>query len=294
MAKKDFYEVLGVSKNATDVELKSAYRKLAREYHPDVNKTAEAATKFKEISEAYQVLSDPKKRQTYDQFGATAFEPGSGMGGGNPFGAGGNPFGGFSYQWSSNGGEGFEDPFSLFEQFFGSGFGDVFRRRPTYQMQITFEEAIKGTTKEIEVEHRERNGQTKRERMSIKVPAGVEDGTRMRFGEVEIIFRVKPHHEFIRDGANIFSEATLTIPQLVLGDIITVKTVEGEVNLKVPAGTDPGTLIKIKGKGAVSLQGGKGDHYVRVKVAVPKNLTAKEKELYAELKNQSSRKKSWF
>src|SRR3989338_6635385 len=218
--KKDYYEILGVSKAATDTELKSAYRKLARQFHPDVNKTPEAAERFKEVSDAYQILSDPRKRQTYDQFGSSAFEPGAGggspFGQGNPFGnAQGGPFGGFSYSWSSDGGgQGFEDPFALFEQLFGgSGFGDVFRRRPTYQMQISFDEAIHGTTKEVEVEHREKNSQTKREKMKIileeeiqakkkeierkprkkkgktkregitaKTPAGVDNGTKMRFG----------------------------------------------------------------------------------------------------------------
>ncbi|OGE30927.1 hypothetical protein A2631_04575 [Candidatus Daviesbacteria bacterium RIFCSPHIGHO2_01_FULL_44_29] len=306
--KKDYYEILGVSKAATDTELKSAYRKLARQFHPDVNKTPEAAERFKEVSDAYQILSDPRKRQTYDQFGSSAFEPGAGggspFGQGNPFGnAQGGPFGGFSYSWSSDGGgQGFEDPFALFEQLFGgSGFGDVFRRRPTYQMQISFDEAIHGTTKEVEVEHREKNGQTKRERMNVKIPAGVDNGTKMRFGEVDLIFRVTPHPEFAREGANVFSEVKLSIPQVVLGDIISVKTVEGPVSLKVPAGTEPGTLIKIKGKGAASLRGGsprgeagKGDHYVRVKIEIPKSLTAKERQAYQELKESSSKKKGWF
>lgn len=299
MAKRDYYETLGINKTATDAEIKAAYRKLARQFHPDVSKTAEAGEKFKEVSEAYQVLSDPAKRNTYDQFGASAFEPGAGgFGRSGPFSGGANPFGGFSYSWNTNGGgqgsEGFEDPFSLFEQFFGGGFGEVFRMRPTYQMQITFEEAVHGTSKEVEVEQRERNGRVKRERINIKVPAGVDSGTRMRFGDVEIVFRVKPHPDFAREGSNIFSEATLSVPQVVLGDIISVKTIDGDVKLKVPPGTDPGTLIKVKDKGAPSLRGGKGDHYVRIKVEVPKSLSAKEKTLYEELLGSSKKKKGWF
>ena len=161
MAKGDFYEILGVSKNATEAELKSAYRRLARKHHPDVDKSPGASEKFKEIGEAYQVLSDPNKRRTYDQFGSAAFEPGARggpAGAGNPYGEGFNPFGqgGFSYSWSSNGNQSgdFIDPFDLFEQFFGmGGFGTAsgFRRRPTYQLDLSFDEAINGTQKEIEI-----------------------------------------------------------------------------------------------------------------------------------------------
>ena len=161
-------------------------------------------------------------------------------------------------------------------------------------MNLSFDEAISGTTKEIEVEKRERNGTVKRERMTIRVPAGVDDGTRMRFGEIEIVFRVRSHPEFTREGSDILSEKTLTIPQLVLGDTIEVNTIEGSVKVKIPAGTEPGALVRIKGRGVASLRGGKGDHYVRIKVDIPKNLSAKEKKLYEELKDASSKKKSWF
>jgi DnaJ-class molecular chaperone len=142
MAKKDFYTTLGVSKNATEAEIKTAYRRLARQHHPDVDKSEGSAEKFKEISEAYQILSDPNKRRTYDQFGSQAFEPGAGPAGGNPFaGAQGNPFGGFSYSWSSSSGQPFVDPFDLFEQIFGGGFAQEFaqgfRRRQTYQMDLS-------------------------------------------------------------------------------------------------------------------------------------------------------------
>lgn len=305
MAKKDFYEVLGVSKNATETEIKSAYRRLARQHHPDVDKSPGAAEKFKELSEAYQVLSDPNKRKTYDQFGSAAFEPGAG--GGNPFGGtgGSNPFGGFSYSWSTgqNGGqagpEGFADPFDLFEQIFGMGgfaseFARGFRRRQTYQMDLNFDEAIHGVTKEVEVERVEGNhNQIKRERMTIKVPPGVDEGTRMRFGDVDIIFRVKPNHEFQREGADIYSEAKLSVPQAVLGDVLEVKTVQGKVNVKIPPGTQPGSLVRIKGQGAPTLRGGVGDHYVKVTVEIPKTVSGKEKELYQQL-SDLKRKKGWF
>ena len=307
MAKRDYYDILGVSKNASEAEIKSAYRKLARAHHPDVDKSVGAAERFKELSEAYQVLADQSKRKTYDQFGADAFRSGGPGAGayGNPFGgAQGNPFGqgGFSYSWSSSGGagnQGFVDPFDLFEQIFGGGFTDQFaqgfRRRQTYQMDLSFDEAVHGVTKEVEIERVEGNTQrVHREKITIKIPAGVDEGTHMRFGDVDIIFRVRPSREFIREGADIFSEVSLTVPQVVLGNVIEVKTVQGKVNLKVPAGTQPGSLIRIKGKGVPTLKGGSGDHYVRAKVDIPQNPTKEEKRLYEQLKNLSFSQKTWF
>ncbi len=318
--KKDYYEVLEVPKTASDAEIKSAYRRLARKHHPDIDKSAGSAEKFKELSESYQVLSDPNKKKQYDQFGHAAFDRSSGFGGGNPFG-GANPFGGGSYSWSSSnpfgsaqGGPnvqfdfgGFEDPFELFEQIFGgagSPFGQSFRRRPTYQLNVSFDEAIKGVTKEVEIEERNSQGREIRKRMKIKVPAGVDSGTKMRFGEMDIVFNVSRHPQFLREGANIFSEITINIPQLVLGDIFEVDTVQGKVKVKVPPGTQPGSLVKLKGKGMPRLDTtGHGDHYVRVNLTVPKNPSKQEKQLYEELYNLSSppsgeaskkEKKGWF
>lgn len=294
--KRDYYEVLGIDKKASDAEIKSAYRKLARSHHPDVDKTPGAAEKFKEISEAYQVLSDPQKRKTYDQLGHAAFSARGGPA------SGWEPGGGFrSYTYSTGNPNvdfgGFADPFDLFEQIFGAaGFGGGspfgnYQRTPTYQMEVSFEDAVHGATKDIEIA--EGNGKTKR--MTIKVPAGVDSGVRMRFEGIDIIFRVKRPPEFLREGADIFSEVTLTIPQLVLGDTVEVKTVWGEVKLKVPAGTEPGSLIRIKDKGMPRLQGsGHGDHYVRVRVDIPKKLSSEEKELYDKLSSLSSKKKGWF
>ncbi|MDO8570048.1 MAG: DnaJ C-terminal domain-containing protein [Candidatus Daviesbacteria bacterium] len=296
--KKDFYEILGVTKSASDAEIKSAYRKLARSHHPDIDKSAGAADKFKEISEAYQVLSDPGKRKTYDQFGADAFSPGSGGGGGgNPFAGGG--FRNYSYSTSSgNPFSGFEDPFDLFEQIFGggnpfSGFGggQAYKRTPTYQLELSFEEAVHGTSKEVQIPGE--SGRSKK--MNLKIPAGVDNGTKMRFEGMDIVFRVKRHHEFLREGSDIFSEINLSIPQIVLGDVVEVETVWGKVNLKVSTGTEPGSLIRIKDKGAPNLQrAGKGDHYVRVKLEVPKKLSTEEKSLYEKLLSLKSHKKSWF
>lgn len=300
--KRDYYEVLGVPKTASDAEVKSAYRKLARQHHPDIDKSPGAAERFKEISEAYQVLSNAEKRKAYDQFGHAPFEPGGGFGAAGA----GNPFGGFrSYTYSGGGPQvdfdfgGFADPFDLFEQIFGMGgfggagnpFGQSYRRNPTYQMEISFDEAVTGVTKDVEIV----DTQGKRKRMSIKVPAGVDNGTRMRFEGVDIVFRVGRHPEFLREGADIFSEITLVIPQIVLGNVVEVSTVHGKVNLKIPAGTEPGSLIRIKGKGMPKLRGtGNGDHYVRVKLQVPQKLFKEEKELYEKLASLSSKKKGWF
>ncbi|MBI2196242.1 DnaJ domain-containing protein [Candidatus Daviesbacteria bacterium] len=320
MSKRDYYEILGVNKSASDAEIKSAYRKLARKHHPDVDKSAGATERFKELGEAYQVLSDSQKRGAYDQFGHAAFDRsaggGAGAGGFNPFGGAG---GWQTYNWSSGGSGGagpniqfdfggFEDPFELFEQIFGGGspFGQGFRRRPTYQLNISFDEAVHGITKEVEVESRDAHGRLTRKRMKIKVPAGVDNGTRMRFGPpaggLDITFNVSRSPQFLREGADIFSEITVNIPQLVLGDIFEVDTVQGKVKVRVPPGTQPGSLVKLKGKGASRLEGGShGDHYVRVNLDVPKNPSKQEKQLYEELKNlssppggEASKKKGWF
>ena len=303
VTKRDYYDILGVPKTASEAEIKTAYRRLSRLHHPDVDKSAGAAERFKEVSEAYQVLSDPQKKKAYDQFGHAAFEPGGG------FGAGAGPFGGFRTYSYSTGGQGpnvefdfggFTDPFDLFEQIFGmGGFGGPFggaggrgyKITPTYQLEIGFEEAVHGARKEIEFT--DESGKTKR--MSIKIPPGVDSGTRMRFEGIDLVFRVRRHPEFLREGADIFSEVNLTIPQIVLGDVAEVKTVWGPVKLKIPAGTEPGSLIRIKDKGMPRLRSsGKGDHYVRVRVSIPKRLSSEEKELYEQLSKVSAKKKPWF
>jgi len=299
MASNDYYQILGISKSASEADIKKAYRKLALQYHPDRNKGKEAEEKFKEVNQAYEVLSDAQKRQTYDQFGSAAFEQG-GPSGQGPFGAGG-PFGGFggqqgpfTYTYTTGGqepqgfdfgGGGFSDPFEIFEQFFGgaSPFGRA-QRRTTYSLTISFMEAVNGATKRVELA-----GKTQ----TIKIPAGVDNGSRVRFGDYDVVIEVTPDKKFERRGYDIISEQEISFAQASLGDTLEVETVQGPVKIKIPSGTQPETVIRLRGKGVKMIRGsGHGDHYVRIKVTVPKNLSAHQKELLKEFEN--SKKHGWF
>ncbi len=286
---RDYYQILGVEKGASAQDIKKAYRKLALEYHPDRNKSKEAHEKFKEINKAYEVLSDPQKKQTYDQYGHSAFEQGAGQQQG-PFGQGGQ-YGPFTYTYSTggtNGGfdfGGFSDPFEIFEQFFGGGnpFGRR-EQRPVYQVTIDFMEAVKGVTKRVSI-----GGKNQ----TIKIPAGVDSGSRIRFGDYDVLVDVRADAQFRREGYDIVSEEEITFPQAALGTQVTVETVEGPVKLRIPAGTQPNTVIRLSQKGIKHIRGsGRGDHYVQVKVVIPKNLNSKQKELLKEF--DSVKKKSWF
>jgi molecular chaperone DnaJ len=292
---QDYYSLLGVSKTSSADEIKKAYRKLALQYHPDRNKTKEADVKFKEITKAYEVLSDPQKKQMYDTYGAQAFEQGAGGMGGNPFSGGaGGQYGPFRYSYSSNGQRGdfdfggFSDPFEIFEQFFGgaSPFGQQ-ARRPLYSIRITFMEAIQGVEKSVTIDGKNQK---------IKIPAGVDSGSRIRFTDYDILIDVMPDKKFQREGYDIVTEQEISFPQAALGDELQVQTVQGEVKIRVPAGTQPNTLIRLSGKGVPYLrQSGKGDHYVKIKVTVPKSLSKREKELLEELRGEgTAEKKSWF
>lgn len=285
--KRDFYEILGVSKSATAAEIKSAYRKMALKYHPDRNKEQDAEAKFKEINEAYQVLSDEQKRKTYDQFGHAAFDPASGgfgQGGANPF-SGGSRQGPFTWTYTTGGGGAqdfsdydFGDPFEIFESFFGGGFGRA--RRPRYSLTIDFLEAVKGTTKEVTIDGKKR---------SIKVPAGANDGTRIRFDEFDITIDVRPHERLKRDGYDLFIDEHIDFPTAALGGTVEVPTVDTKLKLKVRPGTQSHTLIRLRGEGVQHLQGrGKGDLYVRLMVDVPEKLTKEQKKLLEEFRKASS------
>lgn len=297
---RDFYETLGVSKNATADEIKRAYRRLALQYHPDRNKSKEAEEKFKEVTRAYEILSDSQKKQAYDQFGHAAFEPSASSG---PFGQGGGAQGGqahtgrygpFSYTYYTNGGSpnvdfdfgGFSDPFEIFEQFFGGSPFGARQRRPTYSLTIDFMEAVLGATKRVTID-----GKTQ----TVKIPAGVDDGSRVRFGDYDVVVDVRPNPRFRREGYDIISEYEISFSQAALGTVANVDVVDGQVKLRIPSGTQPDTVIRLHGKGVPHPRGsGRGDHYVRIKVTVPKHLTRRQKELLEELEEEGVHKRGWF
>ncbi len=294
---KDFYKILGVSKNASPSDIKRAYRKLALEYHPDRNKTKEAEEKFKKINEAYEVLSDPKKKQAYDQFGSAAFSQGFGEG---PFGAGfgggstqKGQYGPFTYTYTTSGGTpdfdfgGFSDPFEIFEQFFGGASPFSQRtRRPAYSLTIDFMEAVKGTTKNVTIDGKNQ---------TIKIPQGVDDGSRIRFGNYDVILTVREDRRFRREGHDLITEIETPFFKAILGDTVSVPTIDGAVKIRIPSGTQPGTLIRLKGKGVPHVRGGgRGDQYIRVKVTIPHNLSGRQRKLLSDFEEENKKRKTWF
>lgn len=293
MPKRDYYEILGVSKNASDDEIKKAYRKLAVKYHPDKNPGDKSAEeKFKEISEANEVLSDKQKRTRYDQFG----HAGVGGAAGDPFSGAGGPFGG-NYNFNGQSfnfdfGGGLDD---ILGSFFGFG-----TRRPARgadyrtSLSITFEEAVFGTTKTITP-----NGYS----IKLKIPQGIEDGMSIRLagrggeapsggvkGDLYVQIHVKPHKHLTREGAIILSEETISMIDAALGTELKVETIDGEITMKIPAGTQSGTPFKLSGHGVpFRSDGDRGPHIVTIIVETPKNLSKKQKELLEEFRSAKKR-----
>ncbi len=289
MSKRDYYEVLGVAKGASDDEIKKAFRKLAVKYHPDKNPgDKEAEAKFKEANEAYSVLSDKTKRARYDQFGHAGVGGTGSSDGGNPFGAYGGfgGFGGQSFNFDFGGG-GLDDILgSIFG--FGGGFRGT-RRGRDYRTSTTidFRDAIFGITKDITVDG---------ENVKLKIPAGIHDGQSIRLsgrggaapeggerGDLYVEIRVRADKHLTREGDLILSEATITMTEAALGTEVDVETVDGKITMKVPAGTQPGTNFKLSGHGAPRLGSEeRGPHIVTILVEIPKNLSRKQKELLQE------------
>jgi DnaJ-class molecular chaperone len=279
--KKDFYELLGVSKNASKEEIKSAYRKSALKFHPDRNKSPDAEEKFKEINEAYEVLSNDQKKTAYDQYGHAAFDPNSGPFSGHTYTQqngpnftytqGGNPFGGADFDFG-----GFSNPFDIFEQFFGGGFRQQSQPRlSTYKISVTFLEAANGVEKEVVVDGKKKK---------IKIPAGVDDGQRIRFNDFILYIDVLPDKVFKREGNDVFVSFNISFIDAALGTTIEVPTLQDYLKVKVKSGTQPNTLIRLRGKGIKNIQGyGQGDLYIRLVVEVPTHLTGRQKELLKEL-----------
>ena len=292
-AKSDYYDILGVTKSASADDIKKAYRKQALEWHPDKHKDNKEAAerRFKEINEAYQILSDSQKRQAYDQYGHSAFSPGGMPGGFGGFGgsqAQTGRWGPFTYTYTSTGGSSgespfagfdFGDPFDIFEQFFGgAAFGARSARIPRYGITIDFIEAIEGAEKEVVIGGKKRK---------IKIPSGVNDGSRIRFDDFILSINVRSHEFFERDGADIYVRLVIPFSIAVLGGTIEVPTVDGEINLKIRSGTQSGTMMRLRGKGAPHLRGrGRGDEYVRLQVAVPERINRNQKKLLNELQGE--------
>lgn len=348
MAKRDYYEILGVPRGADDETIKKSYRKLALKFHPDKNPGNKAAEEsFKELGEAYEALSDPQKRAAYDQYGHAAFDAraraGRGFGGG-----------------------GFHDPFEIFREVFGGGGGSIFdeffgsRHDPTqpqrgddlrYDLEISFEEAALGCEKEVTVTKPEPcetcegsgveagsrtktcpachgrgqvitargifsiaqtcpncqgagrviekpckscHGAGRHDRSSkikLRIPAGVDTGSRLRSagngeaglrggppGDLYVVLHIKAHEIFRRDGDDLLCEVPVSVVQAALGAEIEVPTLNGKAAIRIPAGTQPGTMFRLKGKGVKNVQGyGHGDLHVRIDVEVPTHLTSAQK-----------------
>lgn len=368
--KRDFYEVLGVKKGASEDELKKAYRKLAKENHPDLHPgDKECEARFKEINEAYEVLSDPDKRAKYDQFGHAAFDPSQGFGGGG--------FGGF---------EGFGGFGDIFSDIFGGGFGfgggggrnpNAPRKGDNLRatVNIKFEEAAFGVKKDVFVSKIEQchdckgtgcaEGTTaevcpdckgtgtvmstkrtpfgmvqsseqcpkckgrgkiihspcktcrgigsvrRQHKVSVSIPAGIDDGQTISLkgqgnaglnggpaGDLLITVLVQPHARFERDGASILLDQEISFAQAALGAEVEVPTLDGKVKLNIPEGTQTGTTFRLKGKGVPFLRnGGRGDQFVTVNVAVPRSMTSTQKNAlrrYAETMGETVEQKNIF
>ena len=284
MAERDYYEVLGVNRNASPEEIKRAYRKVALQHHPDKNPGDETAEeKFKEASNAYDVLSDPEKRKIYDIRGHAGVHNAG-------------------FQGYTN----FEDIFTNFGDIFGrevfGNFGDVFgdvfsRENPTgfspqrrgnlrTRLTIPFEESILGAEKRIQVNDRT---------LTIKIPQGIKDGQSLRLagqgdlnasgqrGSLIVKIAVQPHPNFKRENLDLVTQATVPLTTAALGGKVRIPTLKGEIDLKIPAGTQPEQQLRVRGAGVVDSSKRKGDLRVQIKIEIPRSLTRKQKELLKEL-----------
>ena len=297
---KDYYQILGVSKDATEKEIKKAYRRLARQYHPDVNPDApDAEAKFKEVNEAYEVLGDPDKRARYDQIG-NSYQQWTERGG--------EPSGFNWSRWanqearprtSASPQEDLSDFFQFLFGAMGRGRGSwVSRQRIRGQdlqqeIEITLEEARHGARRTL------RNAN---ERLEVKIPPGVKDGAKVRVrgkggqgsgggenGDLFLIIRIRPHPLFRREGSNLHTDLKLDLFTAVLGGQVRVPTLDGDVLLTIPPGSSSGRKIKLEGLGMPSLRkkGAFGHLYVHLQIEVPKKLSPKERKLFAQLRELS-------
>ena len=284
--KKDYYDILGVSRTAGDKKIKAAYRQLARKYHPDVNKgDQQAEERFKEVAEAFAVLSDKDKRTRYDRGGHEAFGPGF------------DPFAGFDFGQAD---AGFGDLSNLFEMFGFGGAGGARRRgrnRPgrgadlRMEARIPFLQAIQGSTVHITIP---RNGI--QERVKVRIPAGIEDGTTLRVpgkgnigmrgggsGDAMLVVRVDPHPVFRREGRNLIRDLPVGLARAGLGGKVKLRTLDGSATITLPAGTRSGQKLRLRGRGVpASSRKPAGDLYVVIQIQPPKELGGRSRELLEE------------
>ena len=315
---RDYYETLGVSKTANEDEIRSAFRKLARKYHPDVAKDKKTAEeKFKQINEAYEVLSDPEKRRKYDQLGENwnqpgGFQPPPQWGAGQPGGGfhrGSGENGGVEFEF---GGTGFSD---FFEAFFGGGRGRSafggFGQRETMaergsdveaDIMVTLEEALHGSRRQVSLR---RAGSKKTETYQVRIPRGVREGQRIRLagqgeaserggksGDLFLRVRLARHPDFSVEGSDLVHEVKIAPWQAVLGDQLIVPTLEGNARLKLPSGTQGGQRFRLRERGLPGVSGQRGDLYVVVQIALPKKLTEREREIWEQLARLHGSEKS--
>ncbi len=307
---KDYYKILGVTKNASQDEIKKSFRKLAHEHHPDKNQNdATSGAKFKEASEAYSVLSDDSKRKQYDMFGSAGpggagFNGGQGGSGGSQGFSGfqnGQGFGGFDFSGFQNGGFNFTqggvefDLGDMFGEFFGGG-----RRRPrrganiSIDVELSFKESIFGVEKEIHINN---------EKLAVKIPSGIENGQGLKVagkgedgqgGKGDLIVRVwvKPHHSIRKEGVNLVMELPIKLSLSLAGGAVNVETLDGQIELKIPIGTSHGEILRVKGKGVPFEQTGgifgtggrRGDLLIVTHVIMPKKLSKEAQRLIDGLK----------
>lgn len=333
---KDYYETLGVSRSASADEIKTAYRKLARKFHPDLNPGDKAAEeRFKQLQEAYDVLSDTENRKLFDQYGENwrAVKQGGGApppgwesartGGGPRAGAAGFDFSGFDFGGARGGGGGFD----IFEEMFsrsGAGRGRQQRTRGAdveAELDLSLEEAHRGGRRTLQMQAAETcptckgtgvvndktcetcggAGQVLRPKtIEVNIPAGVRDGSTVRLagqggsgangqpaGDLYLHIRLRPHSLFTVRGDDLEIELPIAPWEAVLGARIEVQTIDGQVELTVPAGAQSGQRLRLRGQGLNKRKGGRGDEYVRLKIVVPKEVTAEERHLYEELRRVS-------
>ena len=316
MSDRDYYDVLGVTRNATGAQIKSAYRKLARKYHPDVNKAPDAAEKFKELTEAYEVLSDSEKRRMYDQFGK------AGRGG-----QGGAPGAGRVYTWTSGPGAG-AGRVGLDDILGGGGGASDFlrmsldeimealggrrskrRRRSTKarrgsdrESPITLEflQAVRGATVTLKVHRSDPAGKNRIETLSVKIPPGVQDGSKVRLkgkggegpggaGDLYIVMHVREHPYFRRDGNDIYVDVPVSISEAALGCKVNVPTIDGMTVVTIPPGTGSSKRLRLRGKGIAAVgKQSRGDQYIVINVVPPPKISKKGRELLKEFDSVES------